>query len=165
MKHLFSFFMIALMGLFVVSCDNSDDRGGGTDYDTYPVMRDATGTFNASNGYTLTQSITMSSSDVALVYRNINSGQGGSAVWQLIPKTEYLSDGRELDYNFLFNNQSVEIYTEANFDQATMSSSEKTLYLNNQTFRIVLVPASSSAATMDHSNYNAVMGALKADLK
>jgi hypothetical protein len=28
--------------------------------------------------------------------------------WQLVPKTYYLANNRELEYNFLFNSQKVE---------------------------------------------------------
>lgn len=157
MKKLLPLLMLAFVGLFALSCDNTDDRGSGQDYDTYPVMKDVSGTFSASNDYSLQQSIQLPQSDVVLVYRNV--GTSGT-VWQLIPKTEYLTDGRELDYNFLFSKDLVEIYTEANFDQATMSSAEKAQYLNNQQFRIVLVPA-SAAADLKSKEYNSVLNALK----
>jgi hypothetical protein len=76
----------------------------------------------------------------------------------MIPKTEYLSGGRELDYNFLFDQSNVEIYTEANFDQATFTTAEANSYINNQRFRIVLVPASKGKnANLDYSDYNSVI--------
>lgn len=160
MKRYLPYLLLAFFGLFVMSCDNSDSRDSGyTDNDTYPVMADVNGSFSASNNYSLSQGVNIASTDVVLVYRNTASS--GSAVWQLIPKTEYLTDGRELDYNFLFDRTQVEIYTEANFDQNTMNSAEKAQYLNNQQFRIVLVPA-SQAADMDTSNYNKVVEALGA---
>ncbi len=157
MKRYLPLFLLSLFGLFVMSCDNTDSRDDGQDYDTYPVMTDVSGSFSSSNDYSLTQGIQIAQSDVVLVYRN--TATSGSAVWQLIPKTEYLSDGRELDYNFLFDSSLVEIYTEANFDQNTMSSAEKAQYLNSQQFRIVLVPA-SKAAEVDTSNYQEVMRVL-----
>lgn len=93
---------------------------------------------------------------MVLVYRR---DPAASNAWQLIPKTYYLSGGRELDYNALFSSQNLEIYTEANFDQATMTSSEMSTYLNSQTFRVVLVPASpaKNSSTVDTSDYNAVI--------
>ncbi|MHA6697101.1 hypothetical protein [Chryseobacterium sp. A301] len=157
MKKLLPLLMLAFVGLFALSCESDDDRDYGQDYDTYPVMKDVSGTFSASNEYTLQQSIQLPASDVVLVYRNISST---GTVWQLIPKTEYLTLGRELDYNFIFSKDLVEIYTEANFDQATMTSTEKAQYLNNQQFRIVLVPA-SAAASLESKEYNSVLNALK----
>ena len=65
-------------------------------------MKDVTGTFSSTNNYALDQTIDIPSSDVVLVYRNINSNSSASAIWQLLPKT-FLSDNRELDYNFIFD--------------------------------------------------------------
>jgi hypothetical protein len=44
------------------------------------------------------------------------------------------------------------------FDQATMTSSEMSTYLNSQTFRVVLVPqVAKNSSTVDTSDYNAVI--------
>ncbi|WP_050377165.1 hypothetical protein [Chryseobacterium sp. Hurlbut01] len=54
----------------------------------------------------------------------------------------------------------LRIRTEANFNQATqMTGTEATQYLNNQTFRIVLIPGVSGKNTnsVDTSDYNAVV--------
>lgn len=155
MKKFFPLLLIAFVSLFIFSCDDNDN--GFVDNDTYSQMRDVTGSFTSSNGYSFTVPISIESTDVVLVYRR---DPAASNAWQLIPKTYYLSGGRELDYNTLFDSKNVEIYTEANFDQATMTSSEISQYLNTQTFRIVLVPASpakGSAATVNYSDYNAVV--------
>ena len=103
MKNYFTILLLAIFGFLAVSCTDRDDN------DTYPMMRDITGTFNSGNSYTISQGINIASTDVVLVYRNINSGSSGSAVWQLIPKTEYLTGGRELDYNFLFDTANIEM--------------------------------------------------------
>ena len=148
--------MLGLLAVFLVSCDNNDDYVG--DGDTYSVISDATGTFNNGNNYTLIADIDINSSDVVLVYRNINSNTNNPAVWQLLPKTEYLTGGRELDYNFLFNTSKIEIFTESNFDQSTMTASEANQYLNNQTFRMVLVPASfGKNANVKYEDYESVI--------
>ena len=75
-------------------------------------------------------------------------------------KLFYLSDNRELDYNFIFDTKRVQVRTEANFDQSTITSTERATYLNNQTFRIVLVPASRAnrtASQVNYEDYNAVV--------
>lgn len=155
--------LAVLGGLFMMSCERTDTVVPAEDNDTYPVMRDVTGTFTSGNEYTLNQSINIANSDVVLVYRNYKSNTGSSAVWQLIPKTYYLNDNKELDYNFLFDATNIEIYTEANFDQTTMTPDERNAYLNNQTFRIVLIPASKAARTssakeqVNYEDYNAVV--------
>ncbi len=163
MKKYFTLMILAVLGgLFVMSCDRTDTVVT-EDNDTYPVMKDVTGTFTNGNTYTLSQSLNIANSDVVLVYRNYNSNTSNSAVWQLIPKTYYLNGGNELDYNFLFDASEVKIYTEANFDQTTMTTAEKNTYLNNQTFRIVLVPASRASRTsaaapkVNYEDYNAVV--------
>ena len=90
MKKYFTLMILAVLGgLFVMSCDRTDTVVT-EDNDTYPVMKDVTGTFTNGNTYTLSQSLNIANSDVVLVYRNYNSNTSNSAVWQLIPKTYYL---------------------------------------------------------------------------
>lgn len=159
MKRLVTLFAIAIFGSFILnSCTRTEYVDNTTDNDTYSQMRDVTGTFTSSGNYAIDQGISIPSTDVVLVYRNINSNTTSAAIWQLLPKTYYLTSNRELDYNFIFNTTNVEIYTEANFDQATMSTAEKAMYLTNQTFRIVLVPASKAKnASVNFEDYNAVV--------
>ncbi|MFN4363480.1 hypothetical protein [Chryseobacterium hispalense] len=155
MKKYFPILLLAFVSLFIFSCKDDD-----TDFDTYSQSRDATGTFTSSNNFTLSMDISIESTDVVLVYRRVGNA------WESIPKTYYLSNvtgyptGRELDYNFDFNTSEVNIRTAANFNQITeMSPSEATQYLSNQTFRIVLVPASAGKNTnsIDTTDYNAVV--------
>jgi len=151
MKKFFPILLLAFVSLFIFSCQDDDE-----DFDTYSQSRDVVGSFNSSNNFGFTVPIGIQSTDVALVYRkDINNGNA----WQLLPKTYFLSGNRQLDYNFLFSTQTVEIYTEANFDQSSLSVGEANQYLNNQTFRVVLVPASAAkgTASVDTSNYNAVI--------
>ncbi len=155
MKKYLPILLLAFVSLFIFSCSDDNDNVVG-DGDTYSKMRDVSGSFTNANGYSFTVPINIQSTDVVLVYRR---DPAASNAWQLIPKTYYLSGGRELDYNTLFDSQNVEIYTEANFDQTTMTSSEVSQYLTNQTFRVVLVPASpaKTASTVDTRDYNAVV--------
>lgn len=160
MKKIIPLFLLSFISFFVTSCDNNDN-------DPVPVqnngavaqMKDITGTFSSSGGYTISQGLSILNTDVVLVYRNINSNTSSSAIWQLLPKTFFLSNGRELDYNFIFNSQNVDISTQANFDQATMTSAEANKYLINQNFRIVLVPAdpAGKGAKVDYNDYNSVI--------
>jgi hypothetical protein len=159
MKKFLPILLLAFVSLFIFSCDNDDDVI--QDSDTVAVMKDATGTFTSVDGYKLIMDINIQSTDVVLVYRR---DPNASNAWQLIPKTYYLSGGRELDYNFLFSTQEVEIYTDR-IDYNTLSTSERNQYLNNQTFRVVLVPAnatgknskSAKSAGVDYNDYNAVV--------
>lgn len=160
MKKILPILMLAFTSLFIISCDNTHDNVQTTDSDTVALMRDVNGSFNGSNNFAFTQAINIQSTDVVLVYR-----KDGNA-WQMIPKTYYLDNvsnlptNRELDYNFVFDAQNVQIRTEANFNQSTeITNTEASQYLNNQTFRIVLVPANANKGTaaVDYSDYNAVV--------
>ncbi|MDQ1098701.1 MULTISPECIES: hypothetical protein [Chryseobacterium] len=158
MKKLIPLFLLAFISFFVYSCDNNDDPVQTQDNDTIAQMKDITGTFSSSGGYTISQGLNILNTDVVLVYRNINSNTSSSAIWQLLPKTFYLSNNRELDYNFIFNSQNVDITTQANFDQSTMTSAEANKYLINQNFRIVLVPANAGKnSQLDYNDYNSVI--------
>lgn len=158
MKKLLTIALLATFGFSAISCDDRNDEVLVQDNDTYSVMTDLTGSLNSGNQYTLTQGINIAQSDVVLVYRDINSNSNLSSVWQLLPKTEFLGGGRELDYNFLFDSQNVEIYTEANFDQTLLTAIEAGQYLTNQRFRIVLVPASPTKnASVNYEDYQSVI--------
>lgn len=160
MRKFLPILTLAFASFFIYSCDNNDDDVVQIeDQDTIAQMRDVTGNFNNANGYLITQGINILSTDVVLLYRNINSNTSAAAEWQLMPKTYYLSGGREFDYNFLFTAQNLKIFTDANFDEGTMSAAENSSFLTNQTFRIVLIPANASkgAQQVDQKDYNAVV--------
>lgn len=156
------YLLLSILGLFsaatVISCEDRNEDVIVQENVIPNVMTDVTGTLNQNNDYTIRKGITINSTDVVLVYRNINSNTNGSAVWQLLPRTEFIGSGREIDYNFLFDTQNVEIYTEANFDQSLLNSTEAAEYLVNQRFRIVLIPATAGKnANVKYSDYNSVI--------
>lgn len=157
MKKFFSILLLAIFSFAVLSCDRNDDAPV-EDNDTYPVMKDITGSFNSGNNYALNQGINILSTDVILVYRDVNSNQGGSAVWEQIPVTKYLGAGRELDYGFVFDTSTVQITTTTSFEPATITAAEANSWMNNQHFRIVLIPASNAKnANVDYRDYNSVI--------
>lgn len=161
MRKFFTIMMVAMISLVAVSCDDRNDTEVVGDGDTYAVMKDISASFNAANGYTASESFTINPTDVVLAYRNVSTNS--TPVWQPIPKTYYLDNlgtvtGRELDYNYDFTSQDIQIYTEANFDQAVMTPAETSTYLTNQRFRIVLVPASQGKnANVDYNDYESVI--------
>lgn len=159
MKKYFPMMLLALLSFVAFSCSTDrNDNSQNTDHDTYPKMRDIRGNFNAANEYTISQDLNIASTDVVLVYRNNNSSAGGSAVWQLLPDTVYFDSNKQIKYSFLFNNTAVEIYADANVDPSTLSAAQQITYLNNQQFRIVLVPASQGKGEkLDYSDYNSVI--------
>ena len=155
MKNYFTILLLAIFTSVAVSCDDRNDDPV-TDYDTYPVMTDITGNFNVGNDYSISQGITIAATDVVLVYRQ-SGVDGGNPVWQQIPRTLFLPEG-ELDYDFDFTKNDVLIKAGGNITFATQTPAFFNSYLNNQRFRIVLVPASQGkVANLDYSDYNAVI--------
>ena len=149
--------MLAIVSVFTVSCDNDDDVQY-VDNDTYAGVIEITRNFqynSTEDVYFINQSISMEPSDMALVYR-LKDGSNNGDVWEQIPRTLYFSGGRELDYDFDFTQKDVQILAGGNYDISTTPT-----YLNNQTFRIVLVPAGflnkGAKPPVDYTDYNAVI--------
>jgi len=111
--------------------------------------------YNVTDGYNIYQKLTPTiyDSDVILIYRLSGTINSSTPIWQLIPRTLFLSQG-ELDYDFDFSKEDFTIFAGGTYNLATTPQ-----YLNNQTFRIVIVPGSFSS-TLNTSNYAEVMSAL-----
>ncbi|RCU42165.1 hypothetical protein EIZ47_10715 [Chryseobacterium lacus] len=156
MKKLLTLLMMAAFSFMIISCDTTrDDR---IDQDTYSVVYDLANVdfiYSAADGYTISRTMNIYNSDVLLMYRKTGTTSTGEAVWQQIPKTIYLAGGNELDYDFDFSSKDFVIYANGNYDISTTPQ-----YINGQTFRIVIVPASfgtNKNAQVDHSDYNSVI--------
>lgn len=157
-------------GLLMMSCERVVDNGPIQDNDTYSSVYDITenfvksGTSNSLYGINKEFKTALYNSDVVLVYRQ-DGTSSGSPVWKLLPKTYYLTQG-ELDYNFDFSKYDVQIYADANFDLAAQDAAFKNAYLNNQKFRVVIVPASfgnRTSSSVNREDYNAVIKYYKLD--
>ena len=107
------------------------------------------------DGYIIYQKFTpiIFASDVVLIYRLSGTINSNTPIWQLIPRTLFLQQG-ELDYDFDFSQEDFTIYAGGTYNLSLTPQ-----FLNNQTFRIVIVPASFSSS-INKNNFNAVMGAL-----
>ena len=171
MKKYFTLMVLTIFGgLFMISCDRVVETTPVQDNDTYSKVYDITENFvksNTSNSlYGINKEFVtpLYNSDVVLVYRQ-DGTSGGSPIWKLLPKTYFLSQG-ELDYNFDFSKYDVQIYANANFDMVAQDAAFKNSYLNNQKFRIVIVPASFGArnsSSVNYDDYNAVIKYYKID--
>lgn len=156
MKKYFALVLVALFSFVAFSCDDRNDNI--QDNDTYSVVLDIKNvnfepaTSNAQYSISRTFTRPLVDTDVVLIYRRAGE-ENGATVWQSIPRTIYLENG-ELDYDFDFSKNDIMIYADGTYDL-----SETPAYLNNQTFRVVLVPASmgSKNATVDYSDYNSVI--------
>lgn len=150
---------MAIFSVIAVSCIDRNDNVKVTDNDTYSVVLDINNvsfSHDAQNGYFISRSFTkpLFNTDVVLIYRKTGVDNSGSPVWQSIPRTLFLNNGNELDYDFDFSKNDIMIYANGNYDISTTPQ-----YLNNQTFRVVLVPASLGGknANVDYSDYNSVI--------
>lgn len=158
--------LMALFSIAAVSCDTRNDEVIiQEDNDTYSVVLDIVNvnfTYNATDGYFISRSFTkpLVNTDVVLIYRKTGSTSDGSNVWQAIPRTLYLTGGNEIDYDFDFSRNDIMIYANGNYDLSTTPT-----YLNNQTFRVVLVPASAGGknANVDYTDYESVIRYFKID--
>jgi len=111
----------------------------------------------ANNEYSIYRTLdpVIRPADVILIYRLTGTIDPQTPIWQLIPQTLYLNDGDEVDYNYDFSLEDFTIYAGGNYNIATTPE-----YLNNQTFRIVIVPGYFSK-NVDTKNFEAVKSALK----
>ncbi len=99
--------------------------------------------------------------DAVLIYRLnvVEATNGGSLdTWSLIPQNFFLDEGIiQYVYNHTVND--VEVIIDGNFNLSTLGSQ----FVENQTFRVVVIPSSSNFAQttgLDTSNLDAVMHAL-----
>ena len=107
------------------------------------------------DGYIIYQKFTPTifASDVVLIYRLSGTINSNTPIWQLIPRTLFLQQG-ELDYDFDFSKVDFTIYAGGTYNLALTPS-----YIQNQTFRIVIIPGyfSNKSKIVDFADYDAVM--------
>jgi hypothetical protein len=154
---------LAIIGMILISsCEGPQGPPGFDGFDGQDgliaevfELKNVDFSFNATDGYTIYRALTpqIFASDVILIYRMSGTIDSNTPIWQLIPRTLFLSQG-ELDYDFDFSKEDFTIYAGGTYD---LSSTPQ--YINNQTFRIVIVPGSFSAA-INKNSYADVMAAL-----
>ena len=117
-----------------------------------------TTSFTAANNYSklITLNPPIYNSDMVLVYRlfDVINGQN---VWRQLPQAVYLIQG-ELDYNFDFTRNDINLFLDSDFDLATLG----TAWSQNQLFRVVIIPGYFSNKynkAVDFNDYNAVVKA------
>ncbi|MBU3682251.1 MAG: hypothetical protein FGM16_09970 [Flavobacterium sp.] len=165
MKNLF--FYLVVVGFIFTSCTGPQGMTGDTGYSAEAEvfeLRNINFDYNAVDGYTIYRSFNpqIYASDNVLIYRMTSTINSQTPIWQLIPRTLFLGNGQELDYDFDFSKQDFTIYAGGNFNLATMP-----VYLTNQTFRIVIIPGyfsnKSAQKEIDFSDYQAVVRAYHID--
>ena len=161
MKKISTFLAVILM-IVISSCEGPQGPPGFDGLDGQDgliaevfELKNVNFSYNAIDGYTIYRALTpkIFASDVVLIYRMTGTIDASTPIWQLIPRTLFLSQG-ELDYDFDFSKEDFTIYAGGTYDLSLTPQ-----YINNQTFRIVIVPGSFSAA-INKNNYADVMAAL-----
>lgn len=162
MKKALVYFLV-LVSMVFTACMGPQGMQGDTGYSAESEvfeLRNVNFDYNAIDGYTIYRSLNpqIYASDNVLIYRMSSTINSQTPVWQLIPRTLFLGNGQELDYDFDFSKQDFTIYAGGNFDLATMP-----VYLTNQTFRIVIIPGyfsnKSAQKQIDFADYSAVVKA------
>lgn len=136
MKKLFPFLLLFITSFILFNCKEDDEVQVQVDYPAVYDLRNVNFSYNATDGWTYGQSFTkpLLDQDYVVIFRQTGTS-GNAPVWQQIPRTLYLDQG-ELDYDFDFSKNDFMIYAGGTYDLSTTPQ-----YLNNQTFRVVLVPA------------------------
>lgn len=122
-------------------------------------LRNVSFGFDNTNGFNIYQSLNprLFPGDVLLIYRMSGTINSNTPIWQQIPRTLFLNEG-ELDYDFDFSQQDFTIYAGGTYNLALTPS-----YINNQTFRIVVVPGAFGnrmANPVDYSDYDKTIKSL-----
>jgi hypothetical protein len=159
MKRIFLFLGVIVLTLFS-SCTGPQGPQGNPGQDGLLAevfeLKNVNFGYNATDGYTIYQTLNPNiyGSDNILIYRMTGTINSTTPIWQSIPRTLFLQQG-ELDYDFDFSKQDFTIYAGGTYNLALTPA-----YINNQTFRIVIVPGAfsgKSTKSVDFSDYNAVI--------
>ncbi|PXY47020.1 hypothetical protein [Flavobacterium hydrophilum] len=156
MKKILTLF--AVVGLMAFSSCSDDDNDTNTISEVFQLTN-VSFDYNTQDGFNINRELNpiLYDDDVILIYRKIGFMTGTNApIWEQIPTTIYTPQGR-LSYNFEFSVEHFIIYAEGNYDLELTPA-----FLDNQTFRIVIVPGSPTGTAKsvnkeDYSDYNAVI--------
>lgn len=153
------FLLLAIVGITTfTSCDNDPGPQGpqgpaGPESEVFE-LQNVSFQLNQNNEYTIFQNLNpvIFDSDNILIYRMSGTINPQTPIWQLIPRTLFLNEG-ELDYDFDFSAVDFTIYAGGTYNLATTPQ-----FINNQTFRIVIIPGYfSKGSNVDLNDYNAVI--------
>ena len=151
--------LLAIVGTFAFQgCAGPEGPQGATGYSAEAEVFKVTASFSAFNNFErlVTLNPPILNSDMVLVYRLFDVFDGAD-VWRSLPQTVYLPQG-ELDYNFYFTKNEINIFLDSNFDLTTLSPA----WAQDQVFRIVIIPgylSNKNSKTIDFNDYNAVVKA------
>lgn len=161
MSKIIMLLVVIAIGTSFMSCAGPEGPRGETGPDS-SVYEYRNVSFNPSNQYTFSRGISLKLEDNVLIYRLSGVINSTTPVWQLIPRTIYFDNGDEFDYDYDFTRVDFAIYVGGNYDYTT-----ETLLLNNQIFRVVVIPAQfvnrGVIKNLDLTDYYAVVKAYNID--
>ncbi len=158
--------VLAFIGMIMLQgCTVNEDNTNNIDNDTISEvfeLRNVNFSFNPNDGYNINRTLNpqIFASDVVLIYRLSGTIDANTPIWQLIPRTLFLPQG-ELDYDFDFSREDFTIYAGGTYNLANTPN-----FIQNQTFRIVIVPgffSNKNVSKVDFSDYNAVVNYFNID--
>ncbi|HEU0138005.1 MAG TPA: hypothetical protein VFQ50_11995 [Flavobacterium sp.] len=163
MKKLF--LLLAIVGMTAIqSCDGPEGpqgppgpAGSSVEAEVFEIRNvNFIGDSNGFYGISYDLNPAILNSDMILVYR-LKAVAGNLDVWESLPKTYYLPNG-ELDYNFDFTAEDIEIYL--GFTSPEVLTAQ---YTSNQIFRVVIIPGylSNKVSAIDTNNFDHIKTALK----
>ncbi len=151
------FLLLTVIGTFAfTSCSVNDDDGSYVDNDTIAEVFIVDNiNFTATGGYEALIPLNpkIYSSDVVLVYRWTGVNALGNDIWEPVPTSYDLPEGK-LKYFFDHSIDDVVIYLESDFDPLLRQE-----YSLNQSMKIVIVPGYFSDM-VDVNDHDAVMSAI-----
>lgn len=169
MKNYLKLCFMALLGSVLLWSCNNDRNANDIDNDTYPVAYDISGNFQYDSSDKLWKlggnfNRNIPNSDVVMVYKKVEVNNGQN-VWEPLPVVYHANEyqeipvGKQLKYSFDFTTSDFRIIAGGDFDLNGQSTAFYNGYINNQTFRVVVVPASFGAKkeNINYSNLNEVM--------
>lgn len=156
MKRIFLFLAVVAMATTFSSCHGDDGAPGpaGPDSEVFELRNVNFGLKNGEYSIYQTLDPTIDLADNILIYRMTGTIDSQTPIWQLIPRTLFVTQG-ELDYDYDFSREDLTIYAGGTYNLALTPE-----FINNQTFRIVIVPgylSNKSASPVDLKDYNAVV--------
>ncbi|PZU90742.1 MAG: hypothetical protein DI529_01975 [Chryseobacterium sp.] len=166
MKKLFPFIIVAIFGFLLISCERTEyvDNSVPTDYPAVYDLKNVSFSYNQDLGWHYGQSFNkpLLDQDYVIIFRQSGTSNN-SPVWQQIPATIYpYNNNLEFNYDFDFSKNDFMIYAGGNYDITTTPQ-----YMNNQTYRVVLVPAvfgkNANAGDLSKMSYEEVIAKYNID--
>ena len=157
--------VLAFIGMITLNGCTVNENTDPVDNDTISEvfeLRNVNFSFNPNDGYTIYRPFNpqIFASDVVLIYRLSGTINSNTPIWQSIPRTLFLPQG-ELDYDFDFSREDFTIYAGGTYNLANTPN-----FIQNQTFRIVIIPgffSNRNSNNLNLTDYNAVIAAYGID--